>query len=57
MDTPDNSSGKTAKLTPEQEKAAAVKAYYEAAPDRDKMAAVVKEYPILNTVFSAANHS
>jgi len=45
-----------APLTPEQEKSAAVKAYFEAVT-REAKAAVVKQFPILKNIFSDANHS
>lgn len=43
-------------LTEAQQKAIAVQAYYDA-PTRDAKAAVVKQYPVLKTVFSSGNHS
>ncbi len=42
--------------TPEQLKKEAIEAYY-LAKTREAKAAVVAQYPILSTIFSAANHS
>jgi hypothetical protein len=44
-----------APLTPYERKMAAVKLYYDT-NDRQERKALVKKYPILKEVFSAANH-
>lgn len=44
------------KLTAEQERKVAIQAYHDA-ETREAKAAVVKQYPILAKIYSAANHS
>lgn len=54
--TPATASEKPAALTVAQERMVAIKAYHEA-DTREAKAAVVKQYPILETIYSAGNHN